>query len=67
MAEYAKRYNNNRFSTLQYALLRKCAFTSNELSTKNTNLGPPAPNHRNFLLMIVGKTSETIADAAASN
>ena len=59
--------SNNAFATLLHNQLPQCPIASNEFNVDNTNQGPPTPNHRNFVPIIDGHTSETIACAAASN
>ena len=45
------------FLTPRPAQSPQCPIATNQSTSENTTLGPPAPNHRNFLPILAGETS----------
>ena len=59
--------NKNAFSTTPLNQSHQCPIALNDFNVHNSNQGPTAPNHCNFLPIIDGDASETIVCITAYN
>ena len=59
--------NNNNFTTPPPHELPECHIAFKHFNNSNSNRGPPAPNHHNFLTIIEGEIIEAIQCVQAYN